>query len=196
MGRRKLMAGSFIKIEGLDKTLARFDVKKFEPQVQMAFNNFGIRVELAAKQAAPVDEGHLKGAIFQQPERLAVVVGCSVDYAAFLEFGTRRFAAQYVATLPATWQELALRSKGSKGGTFDDLVKRITGWVLRKGIAATPTASGRASKAKSAVAAQHQAAYLIARKIVREGIPAQPFLYPAVNKATPLLLKDLNAIKI
>lgn len=190
------MGGSVIKIEGLEKTLARFDVKKYEPQVQLCFDKFGIRVELVAKQMAPVDEGHLKGAIFQQPGRLEVTVGCSVNYAAFLEFGTRKFAASYVATLPATWQELAMRSKGSTGGTFDDLVKRITGWVIRKGISATPTASGRSSKSKSSIQQQHQVAYLIARKIIREGIPAQPFMYPAVNQATPQLIADLNAIKL
>ena len=44
------MGGSFIKIEGLEKTLARFDVKKYEPQIQTCFNRFGLRVELEAKQ--------------------------------------------------------------------------------------------------------------------------------------------------
>ena len=56
------MAGSVIRIEGLEKTLARFDVKRYEPEIQTCFNNFGLRVELAAKQAVPVDEGKLKEA--------------------------------------------------------------------------------------------------------------------------------------
>jgi len=43
-----------IKITGLKETLARFDVKKYEPEIQQCFDKFGIRVELQAKQLAPV----------------------------------------------------------------------------------------------------------------------------------------------
>lgn len=97
-----------IKIEGLEKTLARFDVKKYEPQIQQCFDKFGLRVELEAKQAVIVDEGRLKGSIFQQPGRLSSTVGASADYAAYVEFGTGRFAAAYVPQLPPEWQALAL----------------------------------------------------------------------------------------
>lgn len=38
--------GATIKIEGLEKTLARFDIKKFEPKIQECFDKFGLRVEL------------------------------------------------------------------------------------------------------------------------------------------------------
>lgn len=190
------MGGPVIKIEGLSKALSRLDVKEFEPQIQGCFDKFGIRVELLAKQAAPVDEGHLKGAIFQQPGRLSSTVGCSVNYAAYLEFGTRKYAAVYVATLPATWQELAAKSKGGAGGSFEEFVARLTLWVIRKGIGATITKSGGNSKSKLAIANQHEVAYLIARKIMREGIKAQPFLYPAFNIAKDELLSQLKAIKI
>lgn len=197
-----------IKIEGLQKTLARFDIKKFEPKVQAEFNKFGLRVELVAKQNAPVDEGHLKGAIFQDPGRLSVTVGCSVNYAAYLEFGTRKFAAEYVSTLPADWREVAARAKGGRGGTFEEMVLRITEWVRRKGlgtgfagrIGVTGTysiKSRRRTGSKNIQAQQNrQAAYAIALKILRDGVPAQPYLYPAVNTNIPLLIKDLNAIKL
>lgn len=138
------MGGSFIKIDGLEKTLARFDIKKYEPQIQTCFDKFGIRVELGAKQAVPVDEGKLKGSIFQEPGRLSSTVGASVDYAAYVEFGTGRFAAAHVPTLPKEWQDLAL--------TF---------FVNGKGT-----------------------------------LPAHPFLYPAVNVASDLLLKELKEIKV
>jgi len=197
-----------VRIEGLEKALARFDIKKYEPQVQACFNNFGLRVELAAKQNAPVDEGHLKGAIFQEPSRLAVTVGCSVDYAAYLEFGTRKFAAQYVSSLPADWRQVAARAKGGRGGSFEEMVLRITEWVRRKGlgngfagkIGVTGTysvKSRRRTGSKDIQAQQNrQAAYAIALKILREGIPAQPYLYPAVNTNIPVLIKELNAIKL
>ena len=128
------MAGSFIKIEGLEKTLARFDVKKYEPEIQTCFNNFGIRVELAAKQAVPVDEGKLKGSIFQDPGRLSNTFGASANYASFQEFGTRKFAASYISTLPADWQAFARQYKGGGGGSFEDFLMSLVGWCKRHGI--------------------------------------------------------------
>ena len=171
------MAGSFIKIEGLEKTLERFDVKKYEPQIQQSFNNFGIRVELGAKQAVPVDEGKLKGSIFQQPGKLSSTVGASANYASFQEFGTRKFAAAYIATLPADWQKFAAQYKGGGNGTFDDFLLSLVGWCKRHGIS-------------------EKAAYPIAIKILREGMKPQPYLYPAFNQAKDKLLEDLKNIKL
>ena len=171
------MAGSVIKIEGLEKTLARFDVKKYEPQIQQSFDKFGLRVELAAKQAVPVDEGRLKGSIFQQPGRLSSTFGASADYASFQEFGTRKFAAAYIATLPKDWQSFALQYKGGGGGTFADFVSSLVGWCKRHGLS-------------------EKLAYPIALKILRNGMKPQPFLYPAFNKAKDQLIKDLQAIKL
>lgn len=171
------MSGTVIKIEGLEKTLARFDVKKYEPKIQTCFNNFGIRVELAAKQAVPVDEGKLKSSVFQQPGRLSVTVGASANYASFQEFGTRKFAAAYVATLPKDWQAFAMQFKGGGSGTFQDFVMSLVGWCKRHGIS-------------------EKAAYPIALKILRNGLKPQPFLYPAFNKNKDQLIKDLKAIKL
>ena len=190
------MSGTFIKIEGLDKTLARFDIKKFEPQVQTSFNNFGIRVELTAKSLVPVDEGRLKNSIFQDPSRLAVTVGASADYAAYLEFGTRKFAAKYVATLPQNWREFAAKAKGSKGGSMDEFIQRIMAWVLRKGIGGDVTKSGNVSKSATSLDKMQQSAYWIALNILQNGIKAQPYLYPAVQQHTKQLLADLNKIKL
>lgn len=170
------MAGSFIKIEGLEKTLARFDVKKYEPQIQTCFNNFGIRVELAAKQAVPVDEGKLKGSIFQQPGRLSNTFGAAANYASFMEFGTRKFAASYIATLPADWQSFAAQYKGGSG-SFDDFLLSLMGWCKRHGLS-------------------EKLAYPIAIKILKNGLKPQPFLYPAFNKAKDKLIEDLKAIKL
>jgi len=202
------MAGSFIKVEGLDKTLARFDVKKYEPQIQQCFDKFGLTVKLEATQIAPVDEGHLKGAIFQDPVRLGNTFGCSVNYAAYIEFGTRKYAAEWVATLPQDWKVFAAEHKGGNGGTFMELVERITEWVHRKGlgtgfsgdigIVGTYSVKSRKRTGNKQVqnSQDRQVAYLIARKIVRDGIPAQPFLYPAYNIAKTKLFKDLNDIVI
>lgn len=170
------MGGSIVKIEGLEKTLARFDSKKYEPEIQKSFDKFGLRVELSAKQNAPVDEGKLKGSIFQQPGRLSSTVGASANYASFMEFGTRKFAASYIATLPADWQKFAAQYRGG-GGSFQDFVMSLMGWCKRHGIS-------------------EKAAYPIALKILRNGLNPQPFLYPAFNKAQEQLIKDLKEIKL
>ncbi len=176
------MAG-FIKIEGLEKTLARFDVKRYEPKIQTCFNNFGIRVEMWAKNGidgvggVPVDEGHLKGSIFQEPGRLSSTVGASRNYASFMEFGTRQFSAEYIATLPADWQKFAIQHRGGGGGSFEEFLLSLMGWCKRHGIS-------------------DKAAYPIAIKILRNGLRPRPFLYPAFNKAKDLLIKELNEIKL
>ena len=171
------MAGPVIKIEGLKETLARFDVKKYEPEIQTCFNKFGLRVELAAKQAVPVDEGKLKGSIFQQPGKLSNTFGAAANYASFQEFGTRKFATAYIATLPADWQAYAKQYKGGGSGTFDEFLQSLMGWCKRHGIS-------------------DKAAYPIAIKILRNGLKPQPFLYPAFNKNKDLLIKDLQNIKL
>jgi len=190
------MAGVTIKIEGLEATMAKLDYKKYEVQIQQSFDKFKDRTVTEAKLLAPVDEGHLRSAIYGKLEGLTVTIGCTVDYAAYLEFGTRRFAAAYVAGLPATWQELAANFKGGGGGNFEQFVKELTEWVMRKGFAAPLTASGNASKSKSAIDIQRQAAYMIARSIMIKGIRPHPFLYPAVEKWTPVLLSDLKALQV
>ena len=166
-----------IKIEGLEKTLARFDVKKYEPQIQTCFDKFGLRVELEAKQLVPVDEGRLKTSIFQEPGRLSSTVGASANYASFQEFGTRQFSAQYIATLPPDWQQFAIKFKGGGGGSFEEFLLSLMGWCKRHGIS-------------------DKAAYPIAIKILKNGLKPQPFLYPAFNKAKDLLIKELNEIKL
>jgi len=191
------MGGSFIKIDGLEKTLARFDIKKFEPQIQTCFDKFGIRVELEAKQIVSRnsdDEGHLLGSIFHdETVRLSSVVGASVEYASFVEFGTRKYAAAYVATLPPTWQAYAAKTRGKgTGGSFDEFVQNIFAWVRRKGIGGQTTKSGKVSESKSSLDAMQSAAYAIALNILQNGIKPHPFLYPAVNKAMKQLIKDLQ----
>ena len=101
------MPGLKIDMKGLDKTLAKLDMKKFNERVEDEIHGFGLDVERDAKLLCPVDEGLLKGSIFQDPKEMSVVVGVRADYAAYVEFGTGRFAAAEVAKLPPEWQEYA-----------------------------------------------------------------------------------------
>ena len=67
----------------------------------------------AAKRRAPIDTGTLRQSIAVTrlgPRRYSV--GTNVFYAAYQEFGTGRYAASTVPSLPRSWQTLARKYKG------------------------------------------------------------------------------------
>lgn len=70
----------------------------------------GVRVERTAKHLCPVDTGRLRASVTQQLERdgrgLVEVVGTNVDYAPYVELGTRRNRAQPFLR-PALAQEIS-----------------------------------------------------------------------------------------
>lgn len=183
--------GSFkLQITGLQQLQQRLSKTEVDKKVNEALNSFGNAVRTTALQLAPVNEGRLRQGIFYQVGNLQVTIGCNVDYAAYLEFGTRKFAAKYVSSLPAEWKEFASQYKGSGGGTFEQFVMRIYEWVRKKGIRSTGTTTGKGKKTKEQD--QRQLAYVIALKILREGIKPQPFLYPAFEKNRAILNKKLE----
>jgi hypothetical protein len=186
------MSGFKIQLQGLDEVLKQLDIDVIKQEVKLELEIFGQDVERDAKLNAPVDEGFLKSMIYHKAtsegNKIGMEVGCNADYAAYLEFGTRKFAAAYVATLPAVWQAFAAQYKGGRGGGFAELVRRITAWVKRKGFAAQVTKSGARSKSKNSQKQEEQAAYVIARSILINGIKPHRFLFRAVeNNRGPLL---------
>lgn len=187
-----------IDITGFDKALADVNslATKAKQDVKVALVDFGTKVETDAKRLAPADEGKLRNSInsVYNASNMTVTITAASDYAAYMEFGTRKFAAQYVATLPQDWKTYAATFKGKGGGDFDQFLKAIMEWVRRKGIGGLQTKSGNVSKSKDSLAAQKSAAYLIAMKILREGVKPQPFLYPAVKAHTPELISDIKKI--
>jgi phage gpG-like protein len=172
-----------LTIGNLDKVLA--EIKSYPKDIERIINNefnaFGQGVANDAKINAPVNEGALRESINYLPDvdNMQVSVGAYIEYAAYLEFGTKSFAAAYVASLPEDWQAFAAEHIGTGEGTFAELLLAIMKWVELKGIA-----TGKDIK---------QASYLIARKIVREGIQAQPFLFPAYEKNVIELIDNLKA---
>ncbi len=169
------MSGITIELKGLDQALAGLDVKKFEKELQDELDVFGIDVERDAIDLVPVDEGFLKSSIHTVFGKLKLEIVVTADYAAYVEFGTRKFAAAHIATLPTEWQQFAADFKGPGGGSFEELVMRMVGWCKRKGI-------------------EEKAAYLIAIKILRDGVQDHPFLYPAFEHNRIELVKRLKAL--
>lgn len=169
-----------VQIDGFDKLIAKLDKMslKAQTEAQLALNDWADRTALDAKQLVSKqssDEGFLMNSIHPVYGKMNAGVVASADYAAYIEFGTRKFAATQVATLPSDWARYAATFKGKGKGSFKDLLTAIMGWVKRKGI-------------------EPKAAYPIARSIMIKGIRARPFLYPSVQKNIPLLKEDLKAI--
>lgn len=170
-------------------------------------NAFGIETVAMAKQLAPVDEGFLRNSITFEKKPLAVEIIVAANYAAYLEFGTRAFAADYVSSLPPDWQSFAAQFKGGGGGSFEEFVMRLTEWVHRKGLGAgglgkpigvTGTYSVKTGKRTGNKVTQasedKSAAYRIALSILRKGIRPHPFLYPSVELNKEKLISNLKAV--
>jgi HK97 gp10 family phage protein len=169
-----------LQVKGLDTLLKKFDklAKDAKTEVQAELNDWADTTAQNAKSlvsANSSDEGLLLRSINPNYGNGTASVTASAKYAAYVEFGTRKYAAAYVSSLPADWQTYAATFKGSTGGTFEQFLLSIIGWVSRKGI-------------------DKKAAYPIARKIMIDGIKPKPFLYPSVQKTLPVLRKNLRAI--
>lgn len=169
--------GISLKFSGLDAAIKNVGNKiaKYEKEIQDELNVWALETATLAKQLAPVNEGQLRGAINASFDgKLKASVTVAVNYAAYIEFGTKKYAASYIGSLPTDWKTFAANFKGG-GGTFEQFLMNITRWVKQKGI-------------------PEDAAYPIAIKILREGIKPQPYLYPAFVKTKPELIKNIKAV--
>lgn len=185
-----------IDMKGLDGIMVAINkpIKEAEAGTHKALVTFAKAVEKDAKRDAPANEGNLRNSIVGTVSGLQAKVTVTANYAAYLEFGTRKFAAKYVATLPPDWKAYAATFKGKGGGTFDEFIQDIMQWVRVKGIGGIQTKSGATSTSKSSLDAMQQAAYAIALNILQNGIRPQPFLFPAVQRHTPKLIDDIKKV--
>lgn len=197
-GRFFLAKGINIQIQNLDAVLRKFKITELKTVglLRDELNAFGLDVERDAKTLAPTDEGNLKNSISYNIAGLDLEITVSANYAAYVEFGTRRYAAEYVSKLPADWQSFAKQYQGKTGGSLDEMLLRIMEWVKRKGLAGTYSVkTGRRTGAQSARPIQDaEVAYPIALAILRNGIRAQPFLYPAYEKNRKQFIDNLKRI--
>lgn len=169
-----------LQVKGIDALIRKMDklADAAKTEVQAELNDWADTTAANAKMLVSSnssDEGLLLRSINPNYGQGTASVTASAKYAAYIEFGTRKYAAAYVTSLPADWQTYAATFKGSAGGTFREFLLSIMGWVGRKGI-------------------DKNAAYPIARKIMIDGIRARPFMYPSVQKTLPVLKQNLRAI--
>lgn len=194
------MAVISLKIQGFETVIKdiKGTVKEVEKSINTNFQVFGNNTVEDAKRWAPFDEGKLKGSISYKAANLSVEITVGADYAAYLEFGTKKFAAKYVSTLPAEWQAFAAQFKGKGGGSFEEFVMRLVRWVKAKGIGATYNVKTRRRDKVGKQSAQTTAeadAYAIALYIIRNGIRQHPYFVPAIEKNKIILVANLTKLQ-
>jgi hypothetical protein len=166
-----------VQIKGVDaaiRGLKEAHQKRIQ-QVDDALDIFGQKTVADAKRAAPVDEGILRSLISYAKAPLKVTISVNVDYAAYIEFGTRSFAQNYVSSLPTEWQTFAAQYRGGGGGSFEEFVMRLQRWCKMK-------------------LGDEKLAYIVALSILRKGIRPHPYLIPAVEKNKIELIKRLKEL--
>ena len=191
------MPGGFaLKLEGLDEYIKQLDTDIIQDELNAELSSFAANVVRDAKenlsQHGNIDRGYLTNSIAFAPLPNGVEIVANCVYAAYVEFGTRKYAAAQVAKLPPEWKAYAATFKGKGGGSFDEFIQAIMAWVQRKGIGSLKTKSGNNSGSRDSLDAMQQAAYAIALNIIQNGSKAHPFLYPAFEHNRTLLLESLR----
>ena len=151
----------------------------------------GTRVRAASEQFrdlaikdAPADVGFLRSQITVKPiDELKYEVVSGSEYSAPMEFGTKGKYRPIPGIDSSEFKGLP------KGGTFQEMLKNIEAWVKRKGITGTYSVKTKRRTGNKATqqAQNKQAAYLIARSILNNGVTPHPFFF----KQIPIVRRDL-----
>jgi HK97 gp10 family phage protein len=86
-----------IKVSGVNKTMRKFEeyTGVVSRKTAEAVEKTALDIERRAKTKAPVDTGRLKNSIHTEPRgEYSRWVGTNVEYAVFVEFGTRKMSAR------------------------------------------------------------------------------------------------------
>jgi hypothetical protein len=187
----------YIDASGLKKGSASLKqlIAKFPDRISDVLQESSQAVAFKAKRNAPANEGLLGGSIApDNSKQLEKRVTVNAPYAAYIEFGTGAYGAQYISTLPEQYQSFAQQFKGSTGKSFKEFLRVLTEWVRLKGIAGTysvKTHKRTGNKANQQMQ-NEQLAYVIARSILKHGVHPHPFLIPALIEQQPVLIRDLQ----
>lgn len=85
------MAGAIIvRIDGLDELRRKLNSGRVEGPIERFLDRGAIFIQSRARAAAPVDTGRLRNSIaVDSPDNRHREIGTNVDYAPYVEFGTR-----------------------------------------------------------------------------------------------------------
>lgn len=150
------------------------------------------RIAGGAQRDAPVDEGALRrGITNHKVSDTEYMITSAARQSPFIEWGTKRRVK-----IPSALQQYAAQFRGGGGGSAEEALKAIMGWVRRKGIKfdnATRFKSGQ-RKGQNRQLSLEQTAYIIFHYIMINGIKPQPFFFDKLTKEEPVLIKNINNV--
>lgn len=161
---------SSAELQRFRQQFRKFSAKKVK-KLQDATMLSGYNIQKGAKERVPRYQSRLHNSlrVLQAQNKLSVKVWTDVEYAAFVEFGTKS-----KVSIPAEIAQYAAQFKGSLKGSFSDLYEQMKVWVKRHGM-------------------PESAAFPVAIQIAKLGVKPQPYLYPAFKEERP---KYIEAIRI
>jgi hypothetical protein len=194
-----MASGLYIDTRQLGRGAAMFErlTKELPDRVSDVLNKNAKAIELNTKRAAPADRGQLRQNInVIDTNPLQKHITSHAPYSAYIEFGTGKYAAQYVGTLPGDYKAFAASFKGSGGGTFKEFIRLLAEWVNRKGIVGTYSIKTKRRTGSKATKEREnlQVAYAIAISILRNGVHPHPFMIPALIDQQPIIVRDMTRI--
>jgi len=186
-------------VQGVVNALSQIE-SKVSRQVAREIEAGANSIARDAKRMAPVNFGEVKNSIgVEKITNYKFSIFANAYHAPYIEFGTRG-----KVKVPTEMQDVAAEIKARpKRGTWDDFVDNIFDWIQRKKIAATQIVQiksgankGRFRKASGLQQAlyQRQLAFLIAKRIYKNGINPQPFMYPAFVKNRAKIVARIEEI--
>ena len=90
------MTGFRLQVLGINKVLKRLDKHNSKKPIGESIRKITMWFEATAKVSTPVDTGRLRSSIASRLEAHAGVIFTNVQYAPFVEYGTRKMKARHV----------------------------------------------------------------------------------------------------
>ena len=171
--------------------------EKIGPQLNKEMNASALTIEKTAKQLAPANLGKLRQSIKHNiGEPLMKSVYSELKYAPYVEFGTGKkvFQIKGGGQVDPKYQRFASQFKGKGKGGYDDLILALLHYVKRKKLAGTYKVKSkkRQGNANQKLSEDLRVAERMAYFILKNGLPAQPFLIPAYEMEKPKLIKRIQ----
>ena len=103
--------------EAFDKVKANFN--KISDEIDMEMGDGILKIVTQAKTLVPANFSRLRTSLYvNKLGKFNYEFGSNVNYAAYVEFGTGKYAATYVPTLEPEFQRFALTYKTSNPGNL------------------------------------------------------------------------------
>lgn len=178
------------EITGLPELLSKFALLGAEGSrmANAVLNVTADQIVAQAKQNAPAAFGKIRqGIVKSQVADLRVMVASTAPESAFQEFGTGGRV-----DVPAEMADIAAQFKGASGGGMQAFIISLIDWIKLRGLTNTYSVATRKVATKGTSDQTTQLAWAIAKKILRDGLQPQPFLYPAYIAGTSQLVPKLQ----